>query len=63
MVQRSWGPGTPPPARSTLEKVTTERVALYRKEEPPEDPIPILVNSVEVPDDVPDEGEIADAVK
>jgi hypothetical protein len=59
---RDAGDRAPPPARSTLEKVTTERAALYRKEEPPGDPIPIMVEPVEVPDDVPDEGEIADAV-
>jgi hypothetical protein len=51
---REAGDRAPPPARSTLEKVTTERVALYQKEEPPGDPIPILVELVEVRDDVPD---------
>jgi exonuclease III len=60
---RDAGDRAPPPARSTLKKVTTERADLYRKEEPPGDPIPILVEPVEVRDDVPDEGEIADAVK
>jgi hypothetical protein len=48
---REAGDRAPPPARSTLEKVTTERAALYRKEQPPGDPIPILVEPLEVRDD------------
>ena len=46
-----------------LQKVTEERVDLYTKQAPPGDPIPIIVDPVEVPDDIPSEGEIADAVK
>eukprot|EP00978_Attheya_sp_CCMP212_P038675 scaffold193952_cov24-Attheya_sp.AAC.1 len=44
---REAGNRTPPPLRSTLEKVTEERKALYRKEEPPGEPIPIMVKPVE----------------
>jgi hypothetical protein len=57
------GDRAPPPARSTLKKVTTERADLHQKEEPPGDAILILVEPVEIRDDFPDEGEIADAVK
>jgi hypothetical protein len=60
---REAGDRAPPPSRDTLEKVTKERIDLYTKEAPPGDPIPIIVDPVEVSDEIPGEEEIADAVK
>lgn len=55
----------PSPSRQDLDTVTAERITLYTRE-PPEnlgDPIPVLVDGFEIPDNVPDEDEIAEALK
>ena len=51
------------PSRTDLQKVTDDRIELYTQEDPPEDPIPVLVAPYDVDDDVPTEDEIATAVK
>eukprot|EP00978_Attheya_sp_CCMP212_P034080 scaffold141091_cov56-Attheya_sp.AAC.1 len=59
---RKAGDRAPPPSRDTLEKVTaTERIALYRKEAPPGESIPILVEPVAVSDEIPEMEDIAEA--
>ena len=47
----------------TLERITAERVALYRRVPPPGENIPVQIEPFEVEDKVPDEGEIEWAVK
>ena len=42
--------------------MTADRQALYTKEDPPGDPIPVVVAPFDVRDTVPDEEEIANAV-
>lgn len=51
------------PSRKDVEIVTTEFSDLYRRVPPSGDPIPILVGTFNVPDNVPPETEIAKAVK
>ena len=46
---------SPPPARVTLERITTERVALYSYVPPPGKNIPISVKAFQVEDSVPGE--------
>ena len=53
----------PPPARATLERITTERVDLYRYIPSPGENIPVTVTPVEVDDSVPTEDEIEEVVK
>ena len=53
----------PPPARVTLERITSEIVALYSRVPPPGDNIPAEIEPFEVKDAVPEEGEIEWAVK
>jgi len=53
----------PPPSRQDLRAVTAERADLYRKENPPGDPIPVLVDPFPVSDAVPSEGEVEAAVR
>eukprot|EP00978_Attheya_sp_CCMP212_P028132 scaffold96327_cov32-Attheya_sp.AAC.1 len=64
---KSWyreaGDRASPPSRDTLEKVTAESIALYRKEAPPGESIPILVEPVAVSDEIPEMEEIAEAVR
>ena len=49
---------TLPPSRVTLEQITAERVALYRRVPPPGENIPVQIEPFEVEDKVPEEGEI-----
>ena len=51
------------PSRKDLETVTDERIELYTREDPTEDPIPVLAGSCDIDDDVPTEQEIAQAVR
>jgi hypothetical protein len=60
---RVAGDRAPPPSWDTLEKVTAEREDLYRKETPPGESIPIMVEPVAVSDEIPAMEEIAEAVK
>ena len=53
----------PPPAPITLERITTERVAMYSRVPPPGDNIPVELETFKVEDVVPEEGEIEWAVK
>ena len=54
---------TRPPARVTLKRITADKVALYSRAPPPGDSIPVEIETFEVEDKVPDEGEIEWAVK
>eukprot|EP00978_Attheya_sp_CCMP212_P016905 scaffold44614_cov73-Attheya_sp.AAC.2 len=59
---REAGDRVPLPSRDTLEKVTTERIALYQKEASPGESIPILVEPVDIlSDEIPEMEEIAEA--
>ena len=51
------------PSKADLQQVSEEYRDLYRKVDPPGDPIPILVAPFDVCDDVPQEAEIEAAVK
>ena len=51
-----------PPARSTLKRVTAERVALYSRIPSPGDSIPVNIEPFVVEDRVPEVGEIEWAV-
>ena len=53
----------PPPARSTLKRIMTERVDLYSYVPSPGENILVTVAPAEVDDSVPTEDEIKDAVK
>ena len=53
----------PPPARVKLERITAERVDLYRYVPPPGSNIPIYVEPFPVEDSVPTEDKIEWAVK
>ena len=53
----------PPPARSTLERITVERVDFYSYVPSPGEKIPVTVTPVEVDDSVPTEDKIEEAVK
>ena len=53
----------PPPARSTLNRITAERVALYIRAPPLGDSIPVDIEPFAVEDGVPEEGEIDWVVK
>ena len=53
----------PPPARSTLERITAERVNLYSYVPSPGTNIPVTVRPVPVDDSVPTEYEIEEVVK
>ena len=52
-----------PPARATLEQITTEWVELYSHVLPPGENILVTVTPSEIDDLVPTEDEIAEAVK
>ena len=45
----------PPPARVTLKRITTERVALYSRVPPPGEKTPVQIYPFEVEDKVPEE--------
>jgi len=51
------------PSKADLQQVSEEYRDLYRKVDPPGDPIPILVAPFDICDDVPQEAEIEEAVK
>ena len=53
----------PPPARSTLKRVTAERVALYSRSPPLGDNILVTIEPFTVEEGVPEEEEIEWAVK
>ena len=53
----------PPPARATLERITTEQTELYRRVPPPGENIPVTVDPTHIDDSVPTEDEIEAAVK
>ena len=53
----------PPPARATLERITAERVDLYRYVPSLGDNIPVTVRPVQVDNSVPTEDKIEKAVK
>ena len=53
----------PPPARATLKQITAEWVTLYSRVPPPGDSIPINIETFEVDEGVPEEGEVEWAVK
>ena len=55
----------PKPSRQDLRTVTEERVALYQQEPPGNlgPPVPVTVAPFHISDDVPQEGEIAEAVR
>ena len=53
----------PPPARTTLEWITAERVDLYSYVPSPGENIPATIKPAEVDDSVPTEDEIEEAVK
>ena len=63
---RSWYSSAscrpPPPSREDLKKVTDDRINLYTKDATP-DALPILVAPFDISDEVPDDCEIAEAVK
>ena len=46
---------TPPPARATLKRITTERVTMYSRFPPPGDSIPVEIEPFAVEDGVLDE--------
>ena len=54
---------TPPSARVTIERITTERVALYSRVLPLGENIPVQLELFEVEDKLPEEGEIEGAVR
>jgi hypothetical protein len=53
----------PKPTRQELNAVTTEYANLYTQEAPPGEPVPVMVHPFDVPDHVPTEDEVEDAVK
>ena len=53
----------PPTARETLERITAERVEMNSYVPPPGENIPVTVTPLDVDDLVPNEDEIAEAVK
>ena len=53
----------PPPAQVMLERITTERVALYSHVPPPGDNTPVAIKHFMVDDSVPEEVDIEWAVK
>ena len=53
----------PPPARATLKRVTSERVALYSRVPPLGDNTPVTIEPFALEDGVPGEEEIEWAVK
>ena len=53
----------PPPARAMLERITAERVELYRHVPPSGDNIPVTVTPADIDDYVPTEDGILEAVK
>ena len=53
----------PPPCYLQLERQTADREELYRRRDPPGEPIPIHVEPFDVNDEVPPDGEIRAAVK
>jgi len=65
-IVRSWYSSAscrpPSPSREDLKKVTDDRINLYTKDATP-DALPILVAPFDISDDVPDDCEIAEAVK
>ena len=48
----------PPPAQATIERITAERVAMYRYLPPPGENIPLNIQPLLVDDSVTEEGEI-----
>ena len=48
----------PPPDRITIERITTDRVALYSNVPPPGENIPVAIQPLLVDASVPEEGEI-----
>lgn len=52
-----------PPSRMDLRAVTQERIDLYTREPPPGEAIPILVEPSNVPDEIPSDEEIREAVR
>ena len=73
LIQDSWlriqgwykaaGDCAPLPARATLERITAERVVLYRYVPPPGEIIPVTIQPFLVDDSVPGEREIEWVVK
>jgi hypothetical protein len=51
------------PSRDDLDKLEAEYTSLYRRGNPPGEPVPVLVAPFDVDDGVPMEGEIADTVQ
>ena len=60
---RHFGDRPTPPSRVQLEDVTNEYTALYTREAPPGEPIPVVVAPVNVPSEVPSDEEIRSAVR
>ena len=53
----------PPPARTTIKGMMSDRVALYRHVPPPVRTIPVEVTPFLVEDSIPEEAEVAESVK
>ena len=53
----------PPPAQTTLERITAEQTELYRRVPPPGENIPMTVDPTHIDDSVPTEDEVEEAVK
>ena len=53
----------PPPARQALKRVTRERVDLHARVASPGENVPVHVEPFEIPDEVPEDEEIRDAVR
>ena len=52
-----------PPARVMLKRITADRFALYRYVPPPGENIPLTIQTFQVDDSVPEEGDIEWLVK
>jgi hypothetical protein len=57
------GGGGSKPSRDDLDKLEAEYASPYRRDNPPGDPVPVLVAPFDVDDGVPLEGEIDDTVR